>query len=802
MTKKEISLKVREADPNLVGKKIVAIDIDTKKNLGLSHEDYVIIKGKREAIAQVWPARPLDEGSGIIRMDSFARKNVGVSIGDMVTVSKAEVNEAKSIILAPLQVLKMNGTGYNRLLKKQYLERAVTAGEELIFSIFGSPIVLIVQKTIPKGFVKITENTEIEVLETPTSPENLKVSKVAYEDIGGLGKQLGKIRELIELPLRHPELFQKLGVEPPKGILMYGPPGTGKTMLAKAVSNEANAHFILINGPSIMTKYVGGAEERLRAIFKEAQENAPAIIFVDEIDAIAPVREEVSSDVEKRVVAQLLGLMDGMEARGDIIVIAATNRPNSVDPALRRPGRFDRELEIGVPDRQGRFEILQICSRIMPLEPALKLGYISDKILDLKSKTLDIEKKQDIENCNINPKLNKQQIETIEKQMNSLNIILSRLNEVTPEQYEEIIEQYADDHIINLRQIFKEGMIKEIAGLTHGFVGADLAALTKEAAIQAIRRILPMINIEDQCINPEILESLRITIDDFINALKEVQPSALREVFVEIPNVRWDDIGALEHVKKELKKAVEWPLKYPEEFKRLGVEPIKGVLLYGPPGTGKTMLAKAIANECESNFISVKGPELFSKWLGESERTIKKIFLKARQTSPCIVFFDEIDAIATKRGSSEDGGTSARVVNQLLTELDGLTTSKGVIFVAATNRLSAIDNALIRPGRIDKLIYLPLPTKIERLDILQKITRNMRFSDKIDFEAWAEKTDGFSGAELSALVRDAGLFALENAKCMQVDEISEEDLLEAYNKFLKEQELKKEDEKPEINYIR
>jgi len=802
MTKKDISLKVREADPNLVGKKIVTIDIDTKKNLGLSHEDYVIIKGKRETISQVWPARPLDEGSGIIRMDSFARKNVGVGIGDMVTIRKGEISEAKSVILAPLQVIKMNGTSYNRLLKKQYLDRAVTAGEELIFSVFGSPIVLIVQKTIPKGFVKITEGTEIEVLETPTSPENIKVSKVSYEDIGGLGKQLFKIREMIELPLRHPELFRRVGAEPPKGILMYGPPGTGKTMLAKAVSNEANAHFILINGPSIMTKYVGGAEERLRNIFKEAQENAPAIIFIDEIDAIAPVREEVSSDVEKRVVAQLLGLMDGLEARGEVIVIAATNRPNSVDPALRRPGRFDRELEIGVPDLQGRQEILQILTRNMPFEPPLKRSYINDKILDFENKVIDLEKKNETEKDDATKKQTTYQIETLEKQINSLKTILNKMTEISVDEYPEMLEKYGDNHIINLKQTFTEGMVHEISSLTHGFVGADLAALTKEAAIQAIRRILPAINIEDETIEQEILDTLKITLDDFVNALKEVQPSALREVFVEIPNVRWDDIGALDNVKKELKKAVEWPLKHPEEFRKIGIEPIKGVLLYGPPGTGKTMIAKAIANECEANFISVKGPELFSKWLGESERTIKKIFLKARQTSPCIVFFDEIDAIATRRGGVEDGGTSARVVNQLLTELDGLTSSKGVVFVAATNRLNAIDTALMRPGRIDKLIYLPLPDESDRLDILTRITRNMKLDKTIDMKKWSEKTDGFSGAELAALVRDAGLAALEKSS-MQAELIKDDDIIDAYDKLRKEQqEIKKEEDKSEYNYIR
>jgi len=714
--KKEIALKVMEADPNVVGKKIVAIDIDTKKNLGLSHGDCIVVKGKRETVAQVWPARPMDEGSGIIRMDSFTRKNAGVNIGDMITVRVAELEEGKKVTFAPTQSLKFNGSGYTRLLKKQYLGKPMMPGEEIMFSIFGSPIVLIVQKTNPKGMILIDEACEIEVLETPTSPETGILTKASYEDIGGLGRQVEKVRELIERPLKHPELFRTLCVEPPKGILLHGPPGTGKTLLAKAVSCEANAHFVVINGPEIMSKYVGGAEERLRAKFKEAQENAPAIIFIDEIDAIAPVREEVSGDVEKRVVAQLLGLMDGLEARGELIVIGATNRPNSVDPALRRPGRFDREIEIGVPDKNGRIEILQILTRNVPME--------------------------------------------------------------------------------------KDVNVNLLAEITHGFVGADLSALVKEAGMQAIKRYLPGIDEAKETVEPAVLENLKLEELDFINALKEVRPSALREVFIEVPNVKWDDVGALDDIKNELKKAVEWPLKYAKELENLGIKPLKGVLLHGPPGTGKTMLAKAIARESESNFISVKGPELFSQWLGESERAIRKVFQKARQTSPCIIFFDELDAIATNRGQVEDSGASMRVVNQLLTELDGLTTSSGVVFIAATNRLNAIDHALLRPGRIDKILYTPLPNKTGRYDILCKVTSKMKLCADVNIENWSEITEGFSGASLSALVQEAGLIALERSG-MKAKEITNDDFSKAYEKIAEKTEQTKEQEpEKEYNYIR
>jgi transitional endoplasmic reticulum ATPase len=711
----EAVLKVREADPNLVGKKIVTLDFDTKRMLKLDHGDFVSIKGKKETIAQVWPARPLDEGSQIVRIDGFTRKNAGINLDDKVVIKKVEAQRAKKIIFAPTKPVKLNGNNYERIVKKQFLGKPFVIGDEVIFSVFGSPIVLIAQKIIPKGFVKITEMTEIQLLETPTNPENGNIEKTSYEDIGGLSEQITKIREMIELPLKAPELFAKLGVEPPKGILMYGPPGTGKTMLAKAVANEADAHFILINGPSIMSKYVGGAEEKLREIFKEAQENAPAIIFIDEIDAVAPAREESGSEVERRVVGQLLSLLDGTEARGDIVIIGATNRPNSIDNALRRPGRFDREVEIAVPDKNSRREILNIHTKLMPLEKKIDLNAIVE--------------------------------------------------------------------------------------LTHGFVGADISALVKETAMQSIKRTIPLKNKEME-ITPEILETIEIKQEDFINALKEVHPSAMREVFVETPAIKWDEIGGLENIKKELKKSVEWPLLHEKSFKEIGIDPIKGIMLYGPPGTGKTMLVKAIANEISANFIGIKGPELFSKWLGESEKTVRKIFSKARQTSPCIVFFDEIDAIAPKRSNLDDGsnGTTSRIVNQLLTELDGLTDLKGVVFIAATNRPNTVDTALLRAGRVDKMLYTPLPDNPSRLDILQKISKDMKIADDVKFKNLIEKTDGFSGADLAGLIREAGLICLERSG-FKDPKINKDDFENALLKIKTQMETRKETEL-DYNYIR
>ncbi len=669
-----MTLKVMEADPNNVGKKLVALDVDTRNVLGLGPNDCVYIKAKKETLAKIWPARPSDEGTQIIRMDSFTRKNAGISLGDAVTVKKANVAVAKKVTFAPTQEINASIDQYTRNVKKNFLMKPVMSGEEVMFSVFGSPVFLIVQSTQPKGPVLINDETEVLLLNEVVDPNTTNVCQVSYDDIGGIKKQLGKIREMIELPLRHPEFFEHLGVEPPKGVLLYGPPGTGKTLIAKAVATESGAHIITLKGPEIMSRYVGGAEEKLRAMFKEADENAPAIIFIDEIDAIAPIREEVSGDVEKRVVAQLLSLMDGMEARGQVIVIAATNRPNSIDTALRRPGRFDREIEIGVPDRDGRKEIIEILSRSIPLD---------------------------------------------------------------------------DDFNIDL-----------LVSKTHGFVGADLSALVKEAAMQALRRNLVDYELSSAEVPQEDLDQIKINMTDFDNALLEVRPSGLRELFVEVPDVHWEHIGGLDSTKHELKKMVEWPLKYYDVFDKAGVPPTKGILLYGPPGTGKTMLAKAIANECESNFISIKGPEIFSKWLGDSERMIRNIFLKARQTAPCIVFFDEIDAVAPKR-VFDTNQTTYRVVNQLLTEIDGLTSAKGVVFLAATNKLHNLDTALLRPGRIDLCLNIGLPEEKERLDILTKLSNKMQLENKDLLLKVAKETDGFSGADLNGILREAALLTLE-----------------------------------------
>ncbi len=676
--RKEMALKVQEPDPTNVGRNIITLDRATKQYLVITSGDIVEIEGTKKTAAVVWPARAEDEGQGIIRMDNLIRHNSGVGLGEKVVVRKAVYGEAKKIVLAPTQEVRIIASGYDRILKKTFIGRAMHKGDHVWISVFGSGFIYTVVDTNPKGIVKITDLTQFVLKEEPLKEADGVVSRIAYEDIGGLDEPVRKVREMIELPMRHPELFRKLGIQPPKGVLLYGPPGTGKTLLAKAVANETNAHFISINAPAVMSKFVGEAEERLRQIFKEAEENAPTIIFIDEIDAIAPKREEVVGEVERRVVAQLLALMDGMEARGNVIVIAATNRVNSLDEALRRPGRFDREIEIGVPDKQGRLEILQIHTRGMPLSKDIELEYF--------------------------------------------------------------------------------------ASITHGFVGADIEALAKEAAMKALRRYLPKINLEDETIPPEVLESLEVNKRDFNNGLKDVQPSALREVMVEVPNIRWKDIGALEEIKQELKQVVEWPLKFPDSFKKMGIKPPKGILLYGPPGTGKTLLAKAVATEAEANFISIKGPELLSKFVGESERGVRKIFRRARQVSPVVVFFDEIDSIASVRGSTSDSGVGERVVNQILTELDGVEEMKDVIVIGATNRPDLVDPGLLRPGRIDKIIHIPAPDEQGRIEILRVHTRNVPLEEDVNLDEIALKTKGYSGADLAGLIREATLMALKESK--------------------------------------
>ncbi len=674
---KEITLRVAEAYYRDVGRGIARIDPEVMAKLGLQSGDVVEIIGKSSVPAIVWPGYPEDRGKGIIRIDGSLRNNAGVGIDDRVRVRKVEAKPAEKVTLAPTEPVRLMG-GETYLLR--LLEgRPVTRGQKIRVELFGHTLTFVVTATKPAGVVIVSRNTAIELKEKPVEGVERVVPNVTYEDIGGLKRELRLVREMIELPLKHPELFQRLGIDPPKGVLLYGPPGTGKTLIAKAVANEVNAHFISISGPEIMSKYYGESEQRLREIFEEAKENAPSIIFIDEIDSIAPKREEVTGEVERRVVAQLLALMDGLEARGDVIVIAATNRPDAIDPALRRPGRFDREIEIGVPDKEGRKEILEIHTRGMPL-----------------AEDVDLD---------------------------------------------------------------------ELAELTIGFVGADLEALCKEAAMHALRSRMEKgeIDIEAEEIPEEVLENLKVTREDFLEALKNIEPSAMREVLVEVPNVRWSDIGGLDKAKQELMEAVEWPLKYPEVFNAANIKPPKGILLYGPPGTGKTLLAKAVANESNANFISVKGPELLSKWVGESEKHVREMFRKARQVAPCVIFFDEIDSLAPRRGSSADSHVTERVVSQLLTELDGLEELKDVVVIAATNRPDIVDPALLRPGRIERHIYIPPPDKEARKEIFKIHLRGKPLAEDVSIDELAEKTEGYTGADIEAVCREAGMLAIREA---------------------------------------
>ena len=717
---KELKLKVAEAVQDDVNKGIVRVDSAFLKSSEIRPGDIVEIEGERKTVAIVDRSYPGDIGLNIIRMDGIIRRNAKTGIGELVKISKADVKEAKRIMIAPARKGIMVRAP-PELFRRGLLGRAVIKGDvisiggtrrrrtattgnpffsdvfsEILSSLdegidtsmlnFGFPdIKFVVVETSPKEAVMITEQTEIVLNpEAVELKEEEKLPEVAYEDIGGLSEEIKKIREMVELPLKHPEIFERLGIEPPKGVLLHGPPGTGKTLLAKAVANETNANFILINGPEIMSKYYGQSEENLRKKFEDAEKSAPSIIFIDEIDAIASKREETHGEVEKRVVAQLLALMDGLQSRGKVVVIAASNIPNSLDPALRRPGRFDREIEINVPNKEGRLDILKIHTRNMPL-----------------------------------------------------------------------------DKTVNL---------KELAAITHGFVGADMAALAKEAAMIVLRRVLPDVNLKEEksSIPKEVLEKLVLNQKDFLNALKVVRPSALREVLMEIPTVKWDEIGGMDEVKQELKEAVEWPLKSPEVFTRLGVRPPKGILIYGAPGTGKTMLAKAVATESEANFISVNGPELLSKWVGESEKAVRKIFLKARQTSPTIIFFDEIDSIAPRRGLSADSHVTERVVNQLLTEMDGLKEMHDVVVIAATNRPDMIDTGLLRPGRFDRIILAQVPDEKARLEIFKVHTTGMPLTN-VNLNELAKSTEGYVGADIEAICREAAMTALrENMKAKEV----------------------------------
>jgi transitional endoplasmic reticulum ATPase len=666
MSQKVFTLKVLEAYTRDVGRGVARIDYESMDNLGASTGDVVEIKGKRRTVAKCLPLYPSDEGKGIIRIDGLVRNNAGVAIGDTVIVRKIKAVPAEKVIVAPLEAIPP--------IDERYLADALESmplvkGDNVMVPYFGGRLtfqVIAVQPANAEAVI-VTQKTVFHIAEKGETIRG--VPKVTYEDIGGLKEEIQKVREMIELPLRHPEIFEKLGIEAPKGILLYGPPGTGKTLLAKAVANESNAHFISISGPEIMSKFYGESEARLREIFKEAKEKAPSIIFIDEIDSIAPKREEVTGEVERRVVSQLLSLMDGLESRGKVIVIAATNRPNAIDPALRRPGRFDREIEIRVPDKKARLEILQIHTRNMPLAPDVNL--------------------------------------------------------------------------------------EKIANMTHGFVGADLEYLCKEAAMKCLRRVLPELNLEEEKIPPEVLNKLIVTMDDFMEALKEVTPSAMREVYIDTPDVRWSDIGGLEDVKRQLQEAVEWPLKYPELYKKLGHTMPKGILLHGPSGTGKTMLAKAVATESEANFISVRGPELLSKWVGESERGVREVFRRARQAAPCVIFFDEIDSIAPIRGMGGDSMVTERVVSQLLTEMDGIQSLQGVVVLAATNRIDMVDPALLRPGRFDKLIYVGMPDKYARQKVLEIHTKNKPLAEDVRLDKIAEMCEDFSGADVAAVANTA-----------------------------------------------
>ncbi|MEM2463094.1 MAG: CDC48 family AAA ATPase [Candidatus Bathyarchaeia archaeon] len=686
----EVQLRVGDAKQRDVGRGIARIDQRTMQKLGISAGDVIEIVGKRTTSAIAWPAYSEDQNRDIIRIDGFTRKNAGVAINEYVVVRPARVKEALNVTLAPVDMRLNVDEDFTNFVKNRLMERTLVEGDTTLVMMLGHAIPFVVTKTRPHGIVKVTADTKLTILSEP-APEGKGVPRTTYEDIGGLHEEIQRVREMVELPLRHPELFQRLGIEPPKGVLLHGPPGCGKTLLARAVANESEANFFSINGPEIMSKFYGESEARLREIFQQAQQNAPSIIFIDELDAIAPKREEVTGEVERRVVAQLLALMDGLSGRGNVIVIGATNRPNALDPALRRPGRFDREIEIGVPDKQGRYEILQIHTRGMPLA-------------------------EDVD-------------------------------------------------------------LKKLAEMTHGYTGADLAALCRETAMKALRRYLPQINLEEERIPPEVLEKMEVKMEDFLNAYKEITPTALREVYIEMPTIRWDDIGGLEEVKQELREAVEWPLKHSEVFKRMGIKPPKGVLLYGPPGCGKTLLAKAVATESEANFITVKGPEVFSKWVGESEKAIREVFRKARMAAPAVIFFDEIDALVPRRGLGfADSGVTERVISQLLTEMDGIVALEDVVVIAATNRPDMIDPAILRPGRFDRLIYVPEPDEKARLQIFKIYTKNMPLARDVNLETLAAMTKYYSGADIEAVCREAAMLALRrdiNAKEVTMKDFEE-----------------------------
>ncbi len=706
----QIKLNVVESMQDDAYKGIARIDQESMAAIGIRRGDVILIQGSRETVAIVDRAYPADVGERIIRIDGILRRNAKTGIGDIVKISKANIKEAKKISIAPAQKGIMV-QGDPEGLKKGLLGRALVKGDLLVlggvqrrkdllsedygelndvlgdmlgnmgFGQLGgqlSQLKFMVVNASPSSPVIITENTEVVLNPKAVEITDEHIPDINYEDIGGLTEEIKKVREMIEIPIKHPEIFQRLGVEPPKGVLLHGPPGTGKTLLAKAVANESDANFVLLNGPEIMSKFYGESEKKIRDIFADAEKNAPSIIFIDEIDAIAPKREDAHGEVERRVVSQLLTMMDGLKSRGRVIVIGATNRVNSIDEALRRPGRFDREIEINAPNKEGRLQVLKIHTRGMPM---------------------------------------------------------------------------------------KNVKLDELASITHGFVGADLEALTKEAAMAVLRKYLPQMKLDnEEQIPQEILDKLIIKHSDFQDALKTVRPSAMREVLIETPNIGWEDVGGLDEIKQDLREAVEWPMKHPESFERLGIRPSRGILLYGPPGTGKTLLAKAVAKESEANFIQVKGPELLSMWVGKSEEGMRKIFQRARQVSPCIIFFDEIDSLAGKRGQEQGAKVTERVLNQMLSEMDGLDEINDILVIGATNRPDLLDDALLRPGRFDKILLVNAPTEKGREKILKIHTEKMPIKDKQKIiSELIKKTEGYTGADIESLAREAAMLALRES---------------------------------------
>ncbi len=907
VSNKDIKLKVMEAVQDDVNKGIVRLDSNFMKQLGVNEGDVVKINGEKTTAAIVRRGYPGDINLSIVRIDGDTRKNAKTSIGEFITITKTEVVPAKKVVVGPLgrippltheflkQALLNRPIMKNDIISLRSDRHKVIRQSGLIIQVqenfmgFGA-VKLFVSETNPaKDIVTITEDTEL-VFDPRASfreKEEILSLNVNYEDIGGLGEEIKKVREMIELPLKHPEIFERLGIEPPKGVLLHGPPGTGKTLLAKAVASETNSYFILINGPEVMSKFYGESEANLRKKFEEAEQNAPSIIFLDEIDAIATKREETKGDVEKRVVAQLLGLMDGLKSRGKVIVIAATNMPNVVDPALRRPGRFDREIEIGVPDKEGRLEVLKIHTRNMPFNGSLYGDFLMEEIpASIKEKSLnlnveiksrqnkiaknennieaskekfsqlkaelkflqneigDLEKRKEKADQSLIYQIVEKikgldgKINFIKEEESKINTSLTALLERNEDLKEEIAKtkseiedlenlkaeigsskiklnklaeelKVIDDATSNLlvtdsrRKIWenkksvlyqqlekfnlvesiiiqarKKGVERDLFGIakvTHGFVGADLNALAKEAAMIVLRRILPDLKKagieEGQTIPEDILKKLMVTQKDFTESLKIVRPSAMREVLVETPDVNWEDVGGLEDVKNKLKEAVEWPLKQPEVFQRMGIRPPRGILLYGPPGTGKTLLAKAVAKESEANFILVNGPSLLSKWVGESEKAVREIFRKARQTSPTILFFDEIDALVPRRGRGSGEGSQAteKIVNQVLTEMDGLESLSDVLVIGATNRPDIIDPALLRQGRFDRVIFTPVADEEGRKRIFEIYLKKMPLAEDVDVTKLAKKTSGYVGADIEGVCREAGMLALrEDMNCKEV----------------------------------